>query len=273
MPVNCLNSFAWGSGNYTEADIKQIARCFTGWEVRKGRFRFNKNQFDNKDKSFFGGSGNLTGEEAVRIVLEQPVTPEFIAQKLIRFFVFDLEPIEQEFAQPIAEHLRESDFDIGSTVRKILTSRVFYSEQAIARKIKGPVELAVGTLKFLGATTNMNDVIGRLERLGQLPLYPPNVKGWDGGTVWINASTVIARANLIVDMLSSGATKFKAGDLDSWLKRNGKKLAAEDFSGLEQYWLASPSPESTVRQLKKIGIDRPRELFATIASMPEFQLN
>lgn len=267
-----LELFCMGPGNYTEQDIKEIARCFTGWEVRQAKFRFNRHQFDSRSKSFFGQSGNLSGEEAVRIVLDQPSTPRFIAHKLIRFFVFDAVEISPELVQPIADHLRETDFDLASTLRLILASRIFFSESAIAHKIKSPVELAIGALKFFEASTNMQQITQRLERLGQLPCYPPNVKGWDGGTSWINASTIIARSNLIVEMLGSKSTRFEAGDLKTWYRRNRSKLVAREYEGLGDYLMAGPTTEATQKVLAKVDRD-PQEFLTTVASLPEFQLN
>jgi uncharacterized protein (DUF1800 family) len=267
-----LELFCLGPGNYSETDIKELARCFTGWEVRGARFRFNEHQFDSKSKSFFGNSGNLSGEQAVRAVLDHDACPLFVAKKLIRFFVFDAQEITDEFAQPVADQLRESNFDIAATLRVILGSQFFFSENSIARKIKSPVELAVGTLKFFDATSNMNQITRRLERLGQLPFYPPNVKGWDGGTSWINASTIIARANLVADLFASSSTRLEAGDLKSWYRRSRKTLSQKDFAGLSMYWMAGPLTEETTKVLELVS-DKPRDLLVTVASLPEYQLN
>lgn len=267
-----LELFCLGPGNYTEKDIKEIARCFTGWEVRRAVFRFNKHQHDSGTKSFFGESGQLTGEQAVRVVLDQSAATAFLARKMIRFFVFDNEEMNDDLVKPIADHLRETDFDIASTLKKILGSRLFFSQAAIAQKIKSPVELAVGTLKFLEAQANMRQITQRLERLGQLPFYPPNVKGWDGGTSWINASTIIARANLVSSLVTSSGTRYQAGDLKTWYRKHRRILHREQFSGLDEYWLAGKVTEETAEMLDSL-VDTPRDLLSAIASLPEFQLN
>ena len=268
-----LELFCLGPGNYTEGDIKEIARCFTGWEVRRAAFRFNRHQHDARAKSFFGETGNFSGEEAVRIVLNHDAATNFIARKLIRFFVFDSAEITDKLVKPISDHLRTTDFDITSTLRKILSSRIFFSEAAIAQKIKSPVELAIGTLKFFDAQTNFQEITQRLERLGQLPFYPPNVKGWDGGTSWINASTIIARANLVSTLLESSKTRFQAGDLKKWHLRNRKTLERDDFRGLSDYLLAGTSVNQETAEMLKTARGNPKDFFSVVASMPEFQLN
>ena len=143
-----LELFCLGLDNYTEKDIKEIARCFTGWEVRKvsgaAKFKFNQQQHDESSKSFFGRSGNLGGEEAVQIVLDQPAAVRFIARKLVRFFMFDDAAISDELIEPVAETLRQNDFDVSPALRLIFRSNLFYSDQVVAQKIRGPVELVVG---------------------------------------------------------------------------------------------------------------------------------
>lgn len=267
-----LELFCLGPGNYTEADIKEIARCFTGWEVKRSAFRFNRHQYDSRIKSFFGESGNLGGEEAVRIVLNHRAAPDFIARKMIRFFVFDSAAISDQLVKPISEHLRESDFDIAGTLRKILSSRIFFSPVAVAQKIKSPVELAIGALRFFDAQTDFQQITQRLERLGQLPFYPPNVKGWDGGTSWINASTIIGRANLVTAMLDSSKTKFDGGNLKSWFRRNRPVLRKDNFQGLADYLFAGPINRGAVEMLESVS-GNARDFFAMIASLPEFQLS
>ncbi|MEM7455640.1 MAG: DUF1800 domain-containing protein [Planctomycetota bacterium] len=268
-----MELFCLGPGNYTEQDIKEIARCFTGWEVRRGRFNFNPYQHDEGTKAFLGASGDFDGNDAVGIVLEQPAAARFIARKLIRFFVFDDLEISDELAEPVAVRLRETSFNIGSALRMILESELFFSEHAIGHKIKSPVELAVGFLHFFNATTNMQQLSDRLAGLGQLPLYPPNVKGWDGGKTWINASTVLARANLINE-LANNAT-FADGSLSQWASSNGMS-ESDGVEMAEEFLLATPMPEETRRkisgELRSNDVQSAR-LIALVGALPEFQLN
>ncbi len=133
-----MELFCLGPGNYTEQDIKEIARCFTGWEVRSGKFRFNSHQHDDHEKSFLGHTGNFDGTDAVGIVVRQDAAARFICRKLIRFFVVDQHEISEELVTPLANDLRQSGLNIGQTVRTILASDFFYSPQAIGNKIQEP---------------------------------------------------------------------------------------------------------------------------------------
>ncbi|MFT5299670.1 MAG: hypothetical protein ACI87E_001891 [Mariniblastus sp.] len=271
-----MELFCLGPGNYTETDIKEIARCFTGWEVRKGRFAFNEHQHDKNSKAFLGSKGDFDGDDAIEIVLQQPAAAMFLAKKLIRYFVFDDEPISDEFASPIANRMRETGFDIRATVKTIVSSRVFFSPRAIGRKIKSPVELAIGFLRFFEASTNCGRLGQQLESLGQLPLYPPNVKGWAGGRSWINASTILARANLITDILSNGKTKFKHGNLNDWAKQYSEAGVDQSVDWIETYLLATPLAAQTrddfTSLVKQSGSD-PKRVLGWLAALPEFQLN
>ena len=268
-----MELFCLGPGNYTERDIKEIARCFTGWEVRRGKFRFNSHQHDKGSKSFLGETGDYDGDDAVRIVLQQEASAKFICRKLIRFFVFDDEQIPDELVAPLADSLRRSGFDIGQTVRTILSSEIFYSDKAIARKIKSPVELAIGFLRFFDCSVNMQQLSNRLAQLGQLPLYPPNVKGWDGGRNWINASTILARTNLIVDLATSGNTKFRSGSLSEWAKSTPRVATNNNHRWIDEYMFAQPLPEVARQKINQMKATEIEQLVSWLVALPEFQLN
>lgn len=270
-----LELFCLGPGNYTEADIKEIARCFTGWEIRRGKFHFNEHQHDNKTKSFLGAKGNFDGNDAVEVVLKQDAAPWFIARKLIRFFVFDDVTISDRLAVPVANHLRETEFDIHSTMKLILSSNLFFSEASVGQKIKSPVELAIGFLRFFEASTNVTRLGQQLAELGQRPLYPPNVKGWAGGRTWINASTILARANLITDILRSDKTKFKAGSLQAWVEAHADFKPRESLEWAEEFMLATPLSKETRQAFAELAKTKrdPVRTLAMLATLPEFQLN
>lgn len=155
----------------------------------------------------------------------------------------------------------------------ILSSNVFFSDIAIGQKIKSPVELAVGFLRFFDASTNITQLGQRLSALGQLPLYPPNVKGWAGGRSWINASTILARANLISDILNNDKTKFQAGGLEAWAKKSN---VDESLEWVEEFLLATPLTAETHTAFEQIATNakqNPTRMLGWLAALPEFQLN
>jgi len=270
-----LELFCLGTGNYSEKDIKEIARCFTGWEIRRGKFHFNEHQHDKKTKSFLGATGNYDGNDAVEVILKQESAAKFIARKLIRFFLFDDKDISDELVTPVADHFRETEYDILSMMKMVLRSNLFFSTESVGQKIKSPVELAVGFLRFFDASTNVTQLGSRIADLGQRPLYPPNVKGWTGGRTWINASTILARANLINEILRSDKTKYKAGSLQQWIEAHGNLKPMESLEWAEEFLLAIPLSQETRNSFAKVAKSSrdPVKSLAMLAALPEFQLN
>src|SRR5690606_21813964 len=144
-----MELFCLGEGQYSEQDIREAARCFTGWEVRRGKFYLNRRQLDLGEKTVLGERGPFSGEEVVRVILRQPAAPRFLARKLVRFFVLDEPELPDALLEPLAVEFRESGLDVGRLVRRILGSRLFFSEHALGRKVRSPVELGVGLLRAL----------------------------------------------------------------------------------------------------------------------------
>ncbi len=274
-----MELFCLGPGNYREEDIKQLARCFTGWEVRRGAFRINAHQHDEGVKSFLGKSGNFDGQQAVRIVLDHPASAGFLARKLINYLVVDDVP-DAGFCQPVADTLRKTDFDLAATIRQILVSRFFWSSQAIGQKVRSPVELAIGMIRGLGVSVNMNELRTKLAALGHLPMFPPNVKGWEGGRRWINASTYIGRVNLVREILEHPNSALTAGSLSRAAGVNANANPREWVGQLTAWLVPVPLTESTIHQLYQIARDsgnnadsRVRNVIGAVAATPEFQLS
>jgi uncharacterized protein (DUF1800 family) len=277
-----LELFCLGVGNYTERDIKEVARAFTGWEVRGDQFAFNAIQHDTGTKSFLGASGNLDGDGAVKVVLDQPAAPRFIARKLIRFFCFDEPQAPDALVQPLADTLRAHDFEIGPAVRKLLGSNLFFSEHSLGRKVRSPVELCVGLLKGLGATTNLVKAAQGLAELGQALFFPPNVKGWDGGRAWINSSTLLGRGNFVRRVLLAGETEFASGGLATLLDGAGATTPEKSVDWLLETLVAAPVPPEAKAALVDLAAGkgggpgdrerRVRDVLVALSTLPEFHL-
>ncbi len=191
-----MELFALGLGNYTEDDIKDAARAFTGWTLDKQlAFTYRDAQHDDGPKTFLGRSGPFGGEDIVDIIVAQPVHQRFICRKLLEYFVYsDPEP---ELIEALAQTYALSGYDIGRTVAAILRSNVFFSVRAYRALPKSPIEFAIGVLRVMKVAQIPPDTIGWLRRMGQEPLAPPSVKGWDGGPAWINTATLLARFNYV----------------------------------------------------------------------------
>ncbi len=199
-----MELFALGLGNYTEDDVKEAARAFTGWTIDKDqRAAFVPARHDDGIKTVLGKSGRLDADDVVAIVVSQPVHQRFIARKLLEFFVYsDPEP---ELTESVAQVYALSGFDLAKTVGTILRSKMFFSSRAYRAIPKSPIEFAIGTLRYVGAETVPPNLVYQLARMGQEPLNPPSVKGWDGGPAWINTSTLLARFNFVNGLIAQTA--------------------------------------------------------------------
>ena len=218
-----MELFCLGEGNYSEADVQQLAKCFTGWEIRRKQFRFNPYQHDDSMKTLLGKSDIESGESAIDCVLASPQMPLFIVRKLFRFFVSEDANPSDAFLSPIADQFVKSNFSISSVVQLILGSRLMLSGWSTGRKVRSPIELAIGWMRTMKCTTNMGFLSERLRTIGQAVLFPPNVKGWEGGRAWINSSTLVGRANLIYELIHHANTRFDGVTLSAFAERNHAK--------------------------------------------------
>ncbi|MFN9602782.1 MAG: DUF1800 family protein [Planctomycetota bacterium] len=264
-----MELFCLGEGNYRERDVQELARCFTGWEIRRKMFRFNPYQHDDGTKEILGRSEVESGEQAIDVVLDQPSMPRFIARKLFRYLVCDEPQAPDALIEPLAEHFVRSQYSIRAVVDRILSSRMLLSSWSIGRKVRSPVDLAAEFLRGLSATTNLERLTKMLKPLGQGLFYPPNVKGWDGGRTWINSSTLIGRANFAVDLLSDPNTRFGGLALDAWCSAHG--IPHSDWlDWLEQTFLSVPLSQ---QEKERCRGDSRGAVFALLARNPKIHLS
>jgi uncharacterized protein (DUF1800 family) len=191
-----MELFTMGRGNYTETDVKEAARAFTGWGANiKGEFVFRRFQHDDGDKTILGRTGNYDGDNVLDILLEQKQTAKFITQKIYRFFVNDI--IDKEKLTWLSERFYQSGYDISALMDDIFISEWFYDPSNIGVKIKSPIELITGIRRMLPMQLEKPESQLLIERvLGQILFYPPNVAGWPGGKSWIDSSTLMMRMRL-----------------------------------------------------------------------------
>lgn len=273
-----MELFCLGEGRYTEPDIRELARCFTGWEIKRDKFRFNPYQHDNGVKTILGQTGSFSGEDGVRIVVEQDAAAEFLVTKLIRFFVADEIEITAELIRPLAQQLRNDGMVLGPMLKRVLASNLFFSEQAVGRKVRSPVELAIGLLRCLDGSANTFELSQQMQTLGQGLFYPPSVKGWDGGRTWVNSSTLLGRSNLIRQMLRSDKTRFGRESLPAYLRANGLRTAREIIDHLEIVLFAVPVSAASKDRLIALVNSRGNpdqnllEGIHAMCTLPEFQL-
>jgi uncharacterized protein (DUF1800 family) len=191
-----MELFTLGRGNYTENDVKEAARAFTGWGFNfRGEFVFRQFQHDGGSKTFLGRTGNFNGDDIIDILLEQKQTATYITKKVYRFFINE-KPDDEKVAW-LANRFYQSGYDIKKLMEDIFTNDWFYDDKNIGTKIKSPVELIVGIRRLLPLTLQNDSAQLLFQRaLGQILFYPPNVAGWPGGKSWIDSSTLMLRLRI-----------------------------------------------------------------------------
>src|SRR5438093_4740889 len=207
-----LELFSMGVGNYTERDVREAARAFTGWTNNVLDFKFDADQHDSGEKTFLGQKGPFNGEDIIDIILKQPVTAEFVSSKLYRYFV--REEVSTSVRASLGRTFRESGYQIKPLLRQIFLSKDFYSRPAYATQIKSPVQLVVSTYKKRGLreVPTIPDFGRMTAGLGQSLFDPPNVAGWAGGRTWITPSTLLQRGNLFRYVLFPNVKGFRPPD-------------------------------------------------------------
>ncbi len=188
-----MELFSLGIGNYSETDIKEAAKAFTGWQTKNSAFFFNPNQHDSSSKSFLGKTGDLNGDDIVQIVSTQPAASKYISRKLVAFFVTD-DP-DPRMVEDLAAVYTKENGNTRAILKALFSHPGFKSEKAFHAKIKSPAELVVGTIKTLQVQNLDGDLTASMSRMGQSLFEPPSVKGWDGGHAWISTNTMMERFN------------------------------------------------------------------------------
>ena len=278
-----MELFTLGVDHYTEDDVRNSARAWTGW--RYNRFtetaQFAPFLHDDGTKTFLGQTGNFTGDDVVNIIFAQPQCARFFAESLIDAFVYN-DP-EPELIDGVARLLRKHDFELAPVISAILRSNVFYSQRAYRALVKSPAEFVVGAYRTLGLPQIDGSALRVLKQMGQVLFYPPNVAGWPGGANWLTSDTMIARQNFLKVLLNSqtiAASSWLRG-LPMQPKNAGRALVAAILQGdaapaslvqLDGYLggagsaaLAALSPENYDQRVSGAA-------YLTMA-MPAYQLN
>ncbi|QHL88647.1 DUF1800 family protein [Nibribacter ruber] len=296
-----MELFTLGRGQYTEQDIKNAARAFTGWGFNPaGNYVFRERQHDFEEKTFFGKTGQYTGEDILNMILEKRQTATFLTRKLYAFFVNEQVP-EAEVAT-LANAFYESNYDISRLLQAMFSSESFYAKANIGSKIKSPVELLVGLMRTLHVEFEDDAALVFIQRaLGQVLLLPPNVSGWPHGRSWIDSSSLNYRLKLPQWLLygASSAIQLKGDDdlqpNQAHLERGvvQKMQATVNLQGLQrlvngvateavpqvlaQHLLQVPLRAQNVDLLQRMNGSLPQDqqllaLTAAILSLPEYQL-
>ncbi len=284
-----MELFTLGIGSYSENDVKQLARAFTGWTVGQTHAFFNKQFFDDGDKNIFGETGPFDSDTSVDLILRQPTAATFLARNILREFVHP-QPTD-EMIHHYAGRLLASKWDLKVVLSELLGSRLFFSDWAYRSRIKSPIELAVGAVMALGGKVNTPFLREQTAKMGQNILIPPNVKGWDGGEAWINANTVMLRFNFGQALATQRNGEFaRKSNMEVWLLKHGIKTSADIVDHYAMLLLdgnLDPSTRATLisymdhgtpREPKPFVLDKDilndkvRGLLHLLMAVPEFQL-
>jgi uncharacterized protein (DUF1800 family) len=193
-----MELFSLGVGHYSENDIQEAARAFSGWHVRKGEFWFNRIQRDTGSKTVFSQTGSFDGDDIVKLCLAQQAAPEFLARRLLQFFVM---PAPAEAAiHELAACIQQNNYAMPAVLRTLLLSSMFYAAEARHAIIKSPADYVLGTQRTLETKTNLRESVALMGQLGQSLFEPPTVEGWKGGRTWINSATMLGRANFAAEL-------------------------------------------------------------------------
>jgi uncharacterized protein (DUF1800 family) len=288
-----MELFSLGIGHYTEKDIREAARAFTGWEiVTGGQAVFHADQHDDGVKTVLSQSGKWKGEDIVRICLEQESAPRFIVGKLYRFLVSETGPAPAELLEPLAVQFRKSDYNFGALVETVLRSNLFFSPTAYRQRVKSPVDFGLGIVRVLEGRLGTVALAQALQGMGQNLFYPPSVKGWDGGPAWLNGQTLLFRQNLALALTSTEDDRFGRRTDPAALVRKHHKAAepsvadfflrlflqgdvpAESRTKLVQYEQNAHKQPVPVYWTDEDAADhRVRALCHLVLSLPEFQLD
>jgi hypothetical protein len=279
-----MELFTLGIGHYTEKDVQQLARAFTGYQVLDERVEFIPESFDDGVKTILGRTQKFDARSAVNLLLDQPAAPCFIAAKLLKEFVHP-QP-QAEHVEHYATRLLHHRWEIKPVLQELLTSRLFFSPYAWRSKIKSPCELVTGSILALEAKRDSAFAAIAMSDMGQVLLAPPSVKGWDGGENWINANTLLHRFNFALDLLDRQDARQAVANFEKQNLRTPDKIVDHLVSILLDGVIPTPSRQALLDHLQQDDHGKPQPFTLTqesfehkirgvahlIMCMPEYQL-
>jgi uncharacterized protein (DUF1800 family) len=261
--------FTLGLGAYDEHDVREAARAFTGWRVRRGRTEFVARRHDDGDKAVCGRTGLRDGDDVIEAALAQPAAARFLADKLVREFVSG-HP-DDALVAALAAHLRATDFDIASALRTLLASRAMHDPRRARSRIKSPVEFVIGLARLLAADATGPELADATARLGQRLFEPPSVEGWKGGRAWLDSTTMLMRLHAVDTALAS--ERFDAAQFVAEVDGDDRDALLAAIGALT---LDGAVPAALAAPLAALGgapADVVRDALRLLLSAPEYQLS
>ncbi|MEO7412677.1 MAG: DUF1800 domain-containing protein [Opitutaceae bacterium] len=296
--------FVLGEGNYTEGDIKEAAKAFTGYRTRANEpgFRYVESQHDPGPKTLFGETGNFTGDDVIDLAYRQKAAGRFLPHEMVKFYLSD-EALPEEYLATLGQEWRNEGYSLRTLVRRFFGSRLFFAPEFRGNFIKSPVQFYLGLVQDLNLDIAPlpRFTINPMRQMGQLLYTPPNVRGWLGGRSWINSATLSARRQLVETLFTpideralnadelielvaartNGLQNFTVGEqhpLASLAKLDPAEAAARltsdfiavsvarDFTASVQQFISAPTPDPRQRSR------RVRRAAVAVLQSPEYQL-
>jgi uncharacterized protein (DUF1800 family) len=264
-----LHRYSVGPDACTERDVRETARAMTGWFVLRGELRFIDREHDTGEKTVLGRTGPLGDAELAAAAAAHPATARNVARRLYRWLVSETDETADAELEPLARAFGPEG-DIARVVETVLRSARFFDDASLRRRVKRPVEFAVGLVRGLGGRVAMLKLVDDLAGMGEDLLRPPTPDGWAGGRHWLNPATMAARANLAAALLDPKGASGGAIDPEGEARRHGFEKPAEAARFLADLWL-QPGEDGTAAGAAA-GAPDLRAVAHRIASSPEFQL-
>jgi uncharacterized protein (DUF1800 family) len=274
-----LEQFTLGPGNFCEEDVREAARAFTGWFVLRDEVRYIPREHDEGTKRLLGRQGDFGAEDVVRIALGHPAAPRLLARKLYRWLVSETSEPGDALIAPLAASLGK-DYNVARAVETILRSNLFFSAAAYRRRIKGPVEYALGIVRPLEGLVPTELLGSQLAGLGQDVFEPPTTQGWPGGRHWINQATLLGRAALARELLAAGGPYDGRLDPATLAARHGQTAPPDAAKMFLDLFLQGDVPDAVrTKLLTEVPQSTGGEMAAwlrrfvrELVMLPEFQL-
>ncbi|MBI1349081.1 DUF1800 family protein [bacterium] len=264
-----MELFTLGIGHYSEHDIQEAARAFSGWHLRDKAFWFNATQHDATPKTIFGHTGNYIGSEVLDLCLAQPACAQFLAGRLLRTFVTD-RPTQSQLATT-SQLITQHRYHIAPVLRTIFRDEEFFAAPQRQAMIKSPLDYVLGLLRPLGEQIHWRRVTTVLANLGQDLFEPPSVKGWEGGRHWIQSTSLILRWNFATEFLTSQqiakvnteafSSLSEVADAELWCL--GGTPEPQVHAALQQEWQNTTSADSSHATIQRLQF---------LVALPEYQL-
>ncbi len=289
-----MELFTIGRGNYTEQDIKESARAFTGWGFDKDTYdyTFREKQHDSGNKTFMGRSGDFGGEDIINIIMDNKLTARYLVTKLYKYYVNDT--VHEAHVSQLADYYYNNQYNTEKLLKRIFTADWFYDPGNMGCNIKSPVEFLVSMSRTFNITYNDPKVLMGIQRgLGQVLFFPPNVAGWPGGKNWIDASTLMLRLRLPSLLINDGLIdfddRFDEPDITTDMVSQRQTFVSKKFNtSVNWEAIAAQYKDYTLQQLESEFLAVPvnkvfedavkqnnttnREYILKLLSLPQYQM-